>query len=106
VIDVSRLLAIQRKAEMEGPASLTPEEAAGLDRASAILRRWWERTAKSSRLGEEDTRLGMNVYELLPESLQQKWRDLKPYEFGLLARVFPEEIPSDVRRELGLPDEV
>jgi hypothetical protein len=100
-IDIRRLLEVTRKRDEQGEESLTAEERELLERWTRVARRMANDLAKSLHGREEITDLGMAMYEVLPEDLQEKWGELTPAAFALLAMVFPEQLPDAARDVLA-----
>lgn len=100
VIDLDRLLPIMRKLEQQGREALTPSESEELDRATRLMRQWWTAVARGPAGREADHALGLKLADELPEHLLERWGKLTPSELGLLARVFPEELPPEARTVL------
>ena len=65
-----------------------------------ILKRSFEPIRKWARENRASLDLANELYEALPPDLQERWGDLKPVEFALLALAFPEELPPEARKLL------
>lgn len=101
VIDVNWLMRINRKRKEQGEDALTPREWAYLRHVSKVMAVVAARFRKSLEGREAITALGQEIYELLPEELQERWADLTPAELTMLSLVFPEQLPPNARALLG-----
>jgi hypothetical protein len=101
VLDVARLMRINRKRRDWGEDALTADERAYLEHVAQVMRRIGAAWAKSIEGREAITELGQEIYEVLPEDLQQRWGNLTPAELTMLALAFPDELPAAARELLG-----
>lgn len=101
VINVDRLVRINRKRKEQGADALTPDERSYLEHCRKVMAMIAGRIKKSLEGREAITKLGQEIYELLPDDLQERWANLTPAELTMLAMAFPEEPPADARSLLG-----
>jgi hypothetical protein len=99
-IDLERFLQIAAKVKAEGRDALDQDELEEYERVTAILSRWARQAAKGPAGREADHSLGLQLLDLLPEHLIERWGELTPADLGLLARALPDALPEEARRLL------